>query len=77
MRLTRRTRAHFAAGSNFYLNARGETEALTDQLLCPICGKAVVLETAKTDEHGKAIHDDCYLLKLRLRQACSVNYLQG
>jgi hypothetical protein len=29
----------------------------------------VLLESAKTDENGRANHDDCYLLKLRLRHA--------
>jgi hypothetical protein len=34
------------------------------QLLCPICNKPVKLETAKSDEGGKAIHEECYLSKL-------------
>ncbi len=38
---------------------------------CPVCGKEVPLETAKTDEWGRAIHDDCYLLTLRLKRASS------
>ena len=29
----------------------------------------IELETVKTDEHGKAIHDECYLLNMRLKQA--------
>jgi hypothetical protein len=41
------------------------------QPICPICAKAVALETAKTDEVGTAIHDRCYLLKLKLKQASS------
>jgi hypothetical protein len=44
-------------------------ERSTYQPRCPICGKAVRLEAAKTDELGIAIHDYCYLLKLKLRQA--------
>jgi hypothetical protein len=32
---------------------------------CPLCEKPVFLETAKTDENGNAIHEDCYLLKVR------------
>ena len=31
---------------------------------CSICGEAVALETAKTDECGRAIHENCYVLKL-------------
>jgi hypothetical protein len=38
-------------------------------LLCPVCNKPVSLESAKTDEHGRAIHEDCYVLALRLKQA--------
>jgi hypothetical protein len=30
-----------------------------------------MLETAKTDEFGKAIHENCYLLKISLRRASS------
>lgn len=35
---------------------------------CRICGKPVAVETSKTDEDGKAIHEDCYVLKVRLEQ---------
>jgi hypothetical protein len=38
-------------------------------VLCRICGKPVPLETAKTDEGGKAVHEYCHVLKLRLAQA--------
>jgi predicted metal-binding transcription factor (methanogenesis marker protein 9) len=33
-------------------------------LLCCICSKPVPLEDAKTEEHGMAVHEQCYLLKL-------------
>jgi len=33
--------------------------------VCPICNLAVPLETAKTDESGTAVHEQCYLLALR------------
>jgi hypothetical protein len=33
---------------------------------CWICGHAVELETCKTDEHGMAVHEDCYMLKAAL-----------
>lgn len=29
--------------------------------VCPICQRPVELESAKTDENGKAIHEDCYV----------------
>jgi len=32
--------------------------------ICPICRKAVLLNNAKTDEDGAAIHEACYLFKL-------------
>jgi len=38
-------------------------------VLCRICGKPVPLETAKTDEWGKAVHEDCYVLRIRLELA--------
>ncbi len=38
-------------------------------LFCPICGRVVKIEAAKTDEYGKAIHEDCYVLKVQLKHA--------
>jgi hypothetical protein len=29
-------------------------------LICSICGKVVDLEISKTDEHGNAVHGQCY-----------------
>lgn len=37
-----------------------------DVYFCWICRKPVEVETCKTDEHGLAVHGDCYLLKLWL-----------
>ena len=37
--------------------------------LCSICDRRVPLEKAKTDEHGLAVHEECYVLKLRLKRA--------
>jgi hypothetical protein len=31
----------------------------------------VPLDTSKTDENGKAIHEECYVLRMRLRRATS------
>ena len=36
--------------------------------LCCLCGDPVDLRTAKTDEHGKAIHEDCYVLRMRMKR---------
>ena len=34
---------------------------------CSICGKPTTIETVKTDEVGRAIHDECYLLRVGFR----------
>jgi hypothetical protein len=44
--------------------------------LCPICNKAVPLETANTDEHGRAMHEECYLLKVRLEDATTLSLIR-
>ena len=31
---------------------------------CWICGRAVCLETCKTDEAGCAVHEECYVAKI-------------
>ncbi|HEY6370591.1 MAG TPA: hypothetical protein VIX37_08425 [Candidatus Sulfotelmatobacter sp.] len=33
---------------------------------CSICSRPVPLENSKTDEGGKAVHEECYVLKLAL-----------
>jgi hypothetical protein len=37
--------------------------------LCSICNKPVEVEAATIDENGNAIHEECWLLKMRLEQA--------
>ena len=37
--------------------------------VCPICQTPVPLEIAKTDEDGVAIHEQCYLFKVKLNGA--------
>lgn len=39
--------------------------------ICPICKEFVELESSKTDEHGKAIHEECYSLKIGLKGAAT------
>jgi hypothetical protein len=29
--------------------------------ICPFCNEAVDLETTKTNEDGKAVHEECYI----------------
>lgn len=36
---------------------------------CSLCDMPVPIESSKTDENGKAVHEECYLLRLRLEQA--------
>jgi hypothetical protein len=36
--------------------------------LCCLCGAPVDLRTTKTDEYGKAIHEDCYVLRMRMKR---------
>lgn len=34
---------------------------------CPICNRSVPLENAKTDDYGRAVHEECYLLSVKLK----------
>ena len=36
---------------------------------CWICGKQVELEACKVDEHGMAVHEKCYIVKIGLQSA--------
>lgn len=38
-------------------------------VICRICGKPVSIGTAKTDAAGQAIHEECFVLKVKLEQA--------
>jgi len=35
---------------------------------CAICNKSVSLETAKIDEDGQTIHEECYVLRVKREQ---------
>jgi hypothetical protein len=37
------------------------------QIHCSICNKLVDLENTKTDDHGKAVHEECYVLREALK----------
>jgi hypothetical protein len=37
--------------------------------LCSICNKPVDLDIAVTDQDGKPVHEECYVLKMRLKEA--------
>ena len=51
------------------LSPQNVSQKVKRPLLCRICGKPVAVETSKTDEDGRAIHEDCYVLKVKLEQA--------
>ena len=36
---------------------------------CAICGKPLHLAAAKSEDGGLPIHEECYLLRLKLKQA--------
>ena len=38
-------------------------DALQQSLVCCICTGLVPLETSNTDEHGRAVHEECYVRK--------------
>jgi len=44
---------------------------------CRICDKPIKLETAKIDEEGKAVHEECYVRKLRLQEASQSGHAQS
>jgi len=52
-----------------FQNAVSKTEQNFSSLLCGFCGRLVPIEIAKTDADGKAIHEECYSLKVKLEQA--------
>jgi hypothetical protein len=41
---------------------------LTPLPICGICNKPVKIETSKTDELGKAVHEGCYLLRIGVKR---------
>jgi hypothetical protein len=36
---------------------------------CSVCERPVQLETSRVDELGKAVHEECYVLKVKQRTA--------
>jgi len=38
---------------------------------CTLCDNPVPLDSSKADENGKAMHEECYTLKLQLKRATS------
>lgn len=40
-----------------------------DVVRCSICNQPLSLESAHSDEYGAPVHEECYVLKIRLRLA--------
>jgi len=41
---------------------------MSDPPICAICKRLVPLEESKTDEHGHAVHDNCYVWAVELKK---------
>lgn len=43
---------------------------------CWVCGRAISLDNCKLDEHGNAVHSECYDMRQKLKQAGSLNEIR-
>ncbi len=41
---------------------------MSDSPICAICKQPVNVEESKTDEHGHAVHENCYIWTIELRK---------
>lgn len=39
----------------------------SETVRCLICNQPLKLETANSDEYGRPVHEECYVLKTRLK----------
>jgi hypothetical protein len=37
--------------------------------ICPLCKEPVEINTAKTDDYGNAVHEECYVMSLTRKDA--------
>jgi hypothetical protein len=44
---------------------------------CVLCNNPVEIETCKVDERGKAIHEECYLRKIRRKSTSKASWGLG
>jgi hypothetical protein len=44
------------------------------QFKCSICDMPLDLRTCKTDDHGQAVHEECYVLKEQLKGASKTHF---
>gem|GEM_PF-5094589 len=45
--------------------------------ICWICKRPVPLETCKTDEHGRTVHEACQFLRIAAKPPDSVKFKGG
>ena len=44
------------------------SHTLQPEVTCSLCNMPLTLETAKTDDCGKAVHDECYILAIAVKR---------
>jgi hypothetical protein len=49
------------------LRAAGEASYGVISNTCSFCNEPVEIKTGKTDDNGKAIHEECYAARMRLK----------
>jgi len=45
--------------------------------MCFICSKPIPLEIAKSNDYGLAVHEECYVLRMKLEKATTVRKFPG
>lgn len=65
--------------SRYLQNESSQTNSKDNpsSVLCQICGKSIPIATAKTDEDGKAIHEECYAALMKSQPASPDGQGQG
>ena len=66
----RRVKTHFEQVPVAIVKIFAETQRPSSSLpMCCLCDRPVEIEHCKTDEHGRAIHEQCYVARLALEMA--------
>jgi hypothetical protein len=63
-----KTEQTLGGGMNYGKTVLVPGETMPDSLICAICKQPVNLEESKTDEHGHAVHENCYIWTIELRK---------
>ena len=48
-------------------------ESTSPEMRCALCDMPVSIETAKTNERGKLVHEDCYVESLQMNRDPNAN----